>query len=118
MAQTLTKEKIIKMRKQHLAPSMSLAYEKVNPLHIVKGSKQYLYDINNIEYLDCVNNVCHVGHCHPQVVKEASKQLSLLNTNTRYLHSNIVQYARKLTSLFPPTLNHVIFTNRSVPSLP
>merc|ERR1719505_103855 len=57
-----------------------------------------MFDDNNNAYLDCVNNVCHVGHCHPRVVKAGADQLAKLNTNTRYLHESIVKYADKLTS--------------------
>ena len=87
---------IFDRRKQLLAPSLSLSYEK--PLHIVRGKGQYLYDANDVTYLDCVNNVCHVGHCHPDVAAAAAAQIGLLNTNTRYLHENIVELASKLTN--------------------
>ncbi len=46
----------------------------------------YLYDSGGRAYLDCVNNVSHVGHGHPRVVEAVSRQMALLNTNTRYLH--------------------------------
>jgi len=51
-----------------------------------------------------VNNVCHVGHCHPKVVEAASRQLATLNTNSRYLHPNVVEYARDLLKTFPGEL--------------
>ena len=38
------------------------------PLRITRAIKQYMYDDNGVEYLDCVNGTAHVGHCHPQVV--------------------------------------------------
>ena len=62
-------------------------------------------------YLDCVNNVCHVGHCHPHVVKAASAQMTSLNTNTRYLHENIVRYAQRLVGKFPDPLEVCFFVN-------
>lgn len=37
------------------------------PLHVVRGSGTTLYTADGSEYLDCVNNVAHVGHCHPKV---------------------------------------------------
>ena len=51
---------------------MSLSYDE--PLHIVKGRGQYLFDANQNRYLDAVNNIQHVGHCHPKVVEAAKKQ--------------------------------------------
>ena len=55
---------------------------------MVRGWKQYLYDETGRAYLDAYNNVPHVGHSHPRVVRAAREQLALLNTNTRYLHDN------------------------------
>ncbi len=49
-----------------------------------------------------MNNVAHVGHCHPAVVAAANAQTGLLNTNSRYLHPNIVDYARRLSATLPP----------------
>ena len=86
---------------------MSLAYE--HPLKIVRGSMQYLYDDEGREYLDAVNNVCHVGHCHPKVVRAAQEQIAVLNTNTRYLHDYLVEYARRLCETFPDPLSVCFF---------
>lgn len=58
-----------------------------------------------------VNNVCHVGHCHPRVVKAAQTQMAHLNTNSRYLHDSLVEYARRLTGLFPDPLNVCFLVN-------
>ena len=104
-----SKEATLKLRKQYLGPSLSLAYE--NPLKIVKGQGQYLYDENSREFLDCVNNISHVGHCHPAVVQAAHEQNQLLNTNTRYLHDNIIDLAEKLTGKLPESLSVCHFVN-------
>jgi 4-aminobutyrate aminotransferase-like enzyme len=72
---------------------------------------QYLYDETGRAYLDVYNNVPLVGHSHPQVVKAAQQQLALLNTNTRYLHDNIVRYAERLTALMPDPLQVCFFLN-------
>ena len=97
------------IRKQILGPSLSVSYDQ--PLHMVRGFGQYLYDINGRRYLDTVNNVAHVGHEHPRVVKAAQKQIGLLNTNTRYLHSNIVKFAEALLETLPPELCVIHFMN-------
>lgn len=52
-----------------------------------------------------------VGHCHPEVVKAAAKQMELLNTNSRFLHDNIVEYAKRLTDTLPQALSVCYFTN-------
>ena len=100
---------IAAQRKKYLSPSFSLSYE--TPLHIVKGQAQYLYTSNGDRYLDAVNNIQHVGHCHPVVVQAAQKQYELLNTNTRYLDATIVNYAKALISHLPKGLDVCYFTN-------
>ncbi len=103
------KETILEIRDQHIGKSLSISYQE--PLKIVRGAFQYLYDENGRQYLDCVNNVCHVGHCHPSVVRAAREQIATLNTNTRYLHDNLVAYAERLTATLPDPLNVCIFVN-------
>ena len=105
----LTHKKILKLRKQFLGPPFSLSYRV--PLHIVKGEAQYLFDARGKRYLDAVNNISHVGHCHPRVISAAEKQARMLNTNTRYLNEVIVNYARDLTNTLPDGLDICYFTN-------
>ena len=99
----LAPQAIILKREKNLSKALSLSYE--NPLHIVRGQGQFLYDTEGKSYLDCVNNVCHVGHSHPRVVAALAGQAAALNTNTRYLHENIVRLAERLTGTMPPTLS-------------
>ena len=106
---TISKEKILKSRSKNLGRSLSISYEK--PLHMVRGFKQYLYDSTGRRYLDTANNVPHVGHQHPRVVRAAQRQIELLNTNTRYLHENIVLFAEELLATLPPELSVVHFVN-------
>ena len=70
----------------------------------MRGWKQYLYDADGRAYLDAVNNVPHVGHCHPRVVKAGQEQMAVLNTNTRYLHENLVRYLERLCATLPEPL--------------
>lgn len=96
-------------RKLYLGNNLSISYQK--HLKIVKGALQYLYDDQGHTYIDCVNNVSHVGHCHPAVVKAIQKQAATLNTNTRYLHDHLVELAEKITAKLPPALKVCYFTN-------
>ena len=95
----MSSAEILAARRAHLGPSLSLSYR--TPLHIVRGDGAYLFDAAGRAYLDCVNNVAHVGHAHPRVVEAGVAQMRLLNTNTRYLHENVVRYAERLTALLP-----------------
>ena len=92
-----------------LNPALSLSYRE--PLHIVRGRGHNLYDAQGQPYLDCVNNVAHVGHGHPRVVAAAQRQLARLNTNTRYLHQTILDYADALTATLPDSLSVCFFVN-------
>jgi 4-aminobutyrate aminotransferase-like enzyme/Ser/Thr protein kinase RdoA (MazF antagonist) len=100
-----TRADLLSSRQKHLGPSLSISYEA--PLHIVCGSRQYLYDSDGRRYLDCVNNVAHVGHSHPYVVRAASEQMAILNTNTRYLHEHLIEYSERLTAVLPDPLSVV-----------
>lgn len=102
-------EEILASRGKKLGRSLSVSYQ--NPLHIVRGFGQYLYDTTGRRYLDTANNVPHVGHQHPRVVTAAQRQTGILNTNTRYLHENITQFAEALTATLPPQLSVVHFVN-------
>ena len=100
---------LLARRRRLLGPSLSLSYR--TPLHIVRGEGAYLFDAEGRAYLDCVNNVAHVGHAHPRVVEAGSAQMRLLNTNTRYLHDNVIRYAERLTAFLPAHLEVAFFTN-------
>jgi len=104
-----TVEQLRARRKDLLGGSLSVSYAK--PLNIVRGWKQFLYDETGRAYLDVYNNVPLVGHSHPRVVEAAQKQLALLNTNTRYLHENVLRYAERLTELLPDPLKVCHFVN-------
>lgn len=105
----ISDEKLINFRKEHLGKGLSLSYDK--PLHIVRGEGVYLIDIEGRKYLDTVNNVNHVGHQHPKVVAAGQKQMAVLNTNTRYLHEEIIAYAEALLKKLPPHLSVIHFVN-------
>ena len=98
---------ILAKRARHLGTSLSVSYR--HPLKIVRGWRQYLYDQDGQPYLDAVNNVCHVGHCHPRVVQAGQEQMAVLNTNTRYLHENLVNYAERLCATLPEPLRVCFF---------
>jgi len=76
----------------------------------VRGEGVWLYDEKGRRYLDGYNNVPSVGHCHPSVVAAVSRQAATLNTHTRYLFENVVDYAERLLATFPGELGNVMFT--------
>lgn len=104
-----TNEDLLYFRKMHLGKSLRLQYNV--PIKIVRGAGQYLIDQNGRKYLDTVNNVAHVGHEHPDVVRAGQQQMALLNTNTRYLHEKINELAESLLQTLPPELSVLHFVN-------
>ncbi|MBP1860186.1 aminotransferase class III-fold pyridoxal phosphate-dependent enzyme [Rhizobium herbae] len=102
-------EEIVKQRKELLVPNLSISYDK--PIKFVRGNGVWLIDDSGRAYLDCFNNVCHIGHAHPAVVEAMARQAATLNTNTRYLHDNIVTYAERLTATLPKELTVAGFVN-------
>lgn len=87
-------ESLIAARDRILGPAYRLFYQR--PVHLVRGEGTRLYDADGACYLDAYNNVASVGHCHPHVVEAVTRQLSTLNTHTRYLHGGIVDYSQRL----------------------
>ena len=101
-AQESSAQETLAARRSVLGSNLSVSYRR--PLKIVRGWMQYLYDDTGRAFLDVYNNVPLVGHSHPRVVRAAQEQLAVLNTNTRYLHDNVVRYADRLTKLMPEPL--------------
>ena len=83
-----TRDDLTMRRRVVLAPSLSLNFDR--PLHITRGRAQFLYEATGHRFLDLVNNVCHVGHCHPKVTDALCRQTRDLKPNRRYLHRNVV----------------------------
>lgn len=101
-------QSMIRRREKVLGPAYRLFYER--PLHFVRGEGVWLYDTDGRAYLDAYNNVASVGHGNPQVLEAIAKQAATLNTHTRYLHDNILDYAEALTATCPDELSQVMFT--------
>jgi 4-aminobutyrate aminotransferase-like enzyme/Ser/Thr protein kinase RdoA (MazF antagonist) len=101
---------LLARRRQVLGSALEpLTYRR--PLHLERGRGAWLFDTDGRAYLDAYNNVPVVGHAHPRVVDAIARQASLLNTNTRYLHSAIVELAERIVAGMPPGLDTVMFVN-------
>ena len=105
----MTGHEILAARGRVIGRNVSVGYRR--PVHVVRGSMQYLFDETGRRYIDGYNNVPHVGHCHPRVVDAAERQMRALNTNTRYLHEHLVRYADRLTATLPEPLRVCYFVN-------
>lgn len=97
---------LLKRRRALLGPNVPTFYN--DPVHIVRGEGVWLYGADGRRYLDCYNNVAHVGHCHPRVVEAITRQAAMLNTHTRYLHEEILDYGERLVAKFGHGLSQLI----------
>ncbi|XP_072939531.1 alanine--glyoxylate aminotransferase 2-like [Epargyreus clarus] len=108
--QSMPKSETIKLREKHIGAACQLFFRST-PLKIVRGIAQYMYDETGERYLDCINNVAHVGHCHPHVVEAGRNQMSLISTNNRYLHDELVILAERLVKTLPTPLSVCFLVN-------
>ena len=97
---------LLARRAARLGPNVPTFYN--DPVHIVRGEGVWLWDAAGRKYLDCYNNVPHVGHCHPHVVEAITRQAATLNTHTRYLHDAILDYADRLTANLKHDISQMI----------
>ncbi|MGV8881402.1 MAG: aminotransferase [Rhodoglobus sp.] len=82
-----------------------------HPPQMERGWREYLVDVNGRVFLDMVNNVASVGHAHPRIANAASRQLRLLNTNSRFNYRAITDYAERIAATLPDELDTVFFVN-------
>ena len=106
----MTTAELLARRAAHLSSGLSILYPQ-DPIHVVRGRGQYLYDADGREYLDCMNNVPHVGHSHPRVAEAICRQLALVNTNTRFVYAPLIEYAERLSAVLPDPLSVCFFVN-------
>lgn len=105
-------EETLALRNQYINPGLFLYYK--NPIMIVEGSMQYVFDQNGRRYLDAFGGIVtvSVGHAHPEIVEAADKQMSKIShTTTIYLNNVIVEYAEKLAATMPGNLKVCYFVN-------
>jgi 4-aminobutyrate aminotransferase-like enzyme len=98
---------LIAARERVLGPANRLFYDR--PVHLVRGQGSHVFDVDGVRYLDAYNNVVSVGHSHPRVVDAVTRQMSMVNTHTRYLHRGIIDYSERLLSTMPHSINQVMY---------
>ncbi|MBC8201096.1 MAG: aminotransferase class III-fold pyridoxal phosphate-dependent enzyme [Planctomycetes bacterium] len=102
----------MKLRGDFLTPALVTYYK--DPIMLVDGHMQYLFNEKGKRYLDGFAGIVSVsaGHCHPKVMEAVNKQNARLqHTTTIYLHPNIAKFAEKLAGTLPDGLDCVYFTN-------
>ncbi len=105
-------EEVFQLRKQFLNPALFHIYKQ--PIMLVEGKGQYLWDEQGRRYLDGFAGIAtvSVGHCHPHVVEAVHKQNEMLqHASTIYLHPNIVEFGQALAAKLPGELKVCYFVN-------
>jgi alanine-glyoxylate transaminase/(R)-3-amino-2-methylpropionate-pyruvate transaminase len=105
---------VLALRKQYLTPGLLTYYR--DPLLVVEGHMQYLWDETGKRYLDGFAGIVSVsvGHCHPEIVERVRRQVGTLqHTTTIYLHPTIGEFGRRLAEHMPrdSALTVSYFTN-------
>lgn len=108
------KSEVLALRQQYLTPGLITYYR--DPLLLVEGHMQYLWDETGKRYLDAFAGIVtvSVGHCHPDIVKKVQEQVGKLqHVTTIYLHPTIGEFGKKLAEHFPAGsgLTQTYFTN-------
>ena len=69
------KEEILALRGEYLNPGILKYYKE--PICIVEGHMQYLWDEKGKQYLDAIAGIVtvSVGHCHPKVTQRMQEQM-------------------------------------------
>ena len=107
-----SREQVLLLRQQYLNPGLLTYYQQ--PLMLVEGHMQYLYDEKGCRYLDLFAGIVSVscGHCHPKIVRRVQQQVELLpHATTIYLHPNVAELGKKLAKKLPEGLDVAYFTN-------
>ena len=103
---------VLAMRKEHLSPAIYHFYK--NPIMIVEGKGQYLFDETGRRYLDGIGGIVtvSVGHCHPEVTAAANAQNeTIVHTTTLYLNPQVALFAKELAAKMPGDLKVCYFVN-------
>jgi alanine-glyoxylate transaminase/(R)-3-amino-2-methylpropionate-pyruvate transaminase len=106
------RDKVLGLRQKYVNPALFTLYR--DPLMIVEGKMQYLFDDTGRRYLDLFAGIVTVscGHCHPKVLQRIQAQSATLqHTTTIYLHPNLPLLAEKLASKMPEGLDVTYFVN-------
>jgi alanine-glyoxylate transaminase/(R)-3-amino-2-methylpropionate-pyruvate transaminase len=103
---------VLALRKRYANPAIFTLYKE--PLMVVEGHMQYLFDETGRRYLDLFGGIVTVscGHCHPKITRRIEEQLrTIQHTTTIYLHPNFPLLAEKLASKMPEGLEVTYFVN-------
>jgi len=103
-------QEIIRKKREFMIPCVYHFYQ--NPMQIVRGEGQYLFDHQGKRYLDFYGgvSVLNAGHCHPEITDKICRQVNILqHTTTIFLTQPIVDLAEKVSQITPGNLKKSFF---------
>lgn len=103
-------EEIVRKKGRYLIPCVYHFYK--NPMQIVRGEMQYLFDHTGRRYLDFYGgvSVANAGHCNPEITEKVVEQLrTLQHTTSIYLTQPVVDLAERLAEVAPGGLQKAFF---------
>jgi 4-aminobutyrate aminotransferase-like enzyme len=106
-----TNSETVEKHKEFLFPAVAMYYEE--PVALVRGEGQYVWDDAGNRYLDCFGGVLtvSVGHCNPQITDAVVGQMrTLQHTSTLYANKPQSDLAEKLYQITPGKLKKSFFT--------
>ena len=107
-----SRAEVLALRQRYAHPSLFTLYRE--PLLVVEGHLQYVFDENGRRYLDLFAGIATVacGHSHPTVAARVAEQAATLqHASTIYLHPNLPRLAQRLAAKLPPGLEVTYFVN-------
>src|SRR3989440_2758220 len=110
--QTSKQSETVSKHKEFLFPAVAMYYQE--PLALVRGEGEYVWDDQGNKYLDCFGGVLtvSVGHANPKVNEAVINQIKTLqHTSTLYANKPQSDLAEKLYQITPGRLKKSFFTN-------
>jgi alanine-glyoxylate transaminase/(R)-3-amino-2-methylpropionate-pyruvate transaminase len=107
-----SRAEVLADRQRYLSPGLITYYKE--PVMIVEGHMQWLFDETGRRYLDLFAGIVSVscGHCHPRIVARVREQVETLqHTTTIYLNPNVAELGKRLAAKLPAGLEVAYFVN-------
>lgn len=101
---------ILEKKKEYIMPCLGHFYQE--PMQLVRGDMQYLYDSTGKQYLDCFAgvSVINCGHCNPAITDRICEQVKTLqHVCNIYLTDPFVRLAERLAEVTPGDLKKTFF---------
>lgn len=107
-----TVSEAVRKHKEFLFPAVATYYQE--PLALVKGEGEYVWDDQGNRYLDCFGGVLtvSVGHANPRINEAILQQnRTIQHTSALYANPNQSNLAEKLAEITPGKLKKSFFTS-------